>query len=155
MANPHRSLLSTLTSVEETHARYRCTTAIRFSSYSHCLQTTKLKVKPNKKIIENNSYAQSKSKLDCFNQFFGYNLSDCYKTERRSNIKPTIGLATWLLTDKSKKVPTLGKVRQTIRKKCWCTLVPLLPIGLSTVSQLMIKCKLFWRRLRWRTIFVC
>ena len=57
MANPHRSLLSTLTSVEETHApRYRCTTAIRFSSYSHCLQTTKLKVTPNKKILEKNLY---------------------------------------------------------------------------------------------------
>ena len=64
MANPHRSLLSTLTSVEETHARYRCTTAIRFSSYSHCLQTTKLKVRPNKKILEKEIIApKAKGKL--------------------------------------------------------------------------------------------
>ena len=65
MANPHRSLLSTLTSVEETHApRYRCTTAIRFSSYSHCLQTTKLKVTPNKKILEKEIIApKAKGKL--------------------------------------------------------------------------------------------
>ena len=97
MANPHRSLLSTLTSVEETHApRYRCTTAIRFSSYSHCLQTTKLKMTPNKKTLEKqkeNGWLQLVQTFCSLEQDFQFEIC----------------LVTLLVKDSSEKVPSLGR----------------------------------------------
>ena len=140
MANPHRSLLSTLTSVEETHARYRCTTAIRFSSYSHCLQTTKLKVRPNKKILEKEIIApKAKGKLIAST---GTNRIKLFVDLNQSFISPSkipfVQQNGFQKID-LKKVLRLGRgVSKNQRKGLIIWLVPLLPIGPSAVcaSQL-------------------